>query len=138
MIDEAKELEPTEGSAKFPEDAGQHRRDFVGRSSSAILSAAVIAKAAGAQDIEKAMKAKHDKSESDAGPENEPLKGREPEHVHAACDRSRRGADILELVLDSSSAHSGGWLVEASDGGRFPNLERHSRCEYEVDGRRRS
>jgi len=54
------------------------RRQFLGTGSAALLSAAVVMGRADGQDIQQAIKAEHDRSESDAGPENKPLQDVSP------------------------------------------------------------
>ncbi len=56
----------------------QDRRAFIGVGSAALVSAAALMKHAKAQDIDKAVKAEHDHSQSDAGPENTALRDSSP------------------------------------------------------------
>ena len=53
------------------------RRKFLGRSSAVLLTAGAVASVR-AQDIPKVTKAQHDRSSTNPGPENEPLKNANP------------------------------------------------------------
>ena len=78
MKNEAEQCPQPPNGAKTADDTGQHRREFLSGGSAALLSAAVTLGRVEAQDIDKVTKAEHDKSQSDAGPENKSLKDVNP------------------------------------------------------------
>ena len=86
------------------------RRSFLGAGSAALLTATAAMGRAEAQDIEKASKAEHDKSQSDPGPENKPLQGVSP---NAFSPPPTDHGEVKTFWNSFSSAHrriqEGGW-----------------------------
>jgi oxalate decarboxylase len=112
MDKKEKPMRSNSGAADETSDHPWDRRRFLGKSSAVVLSAALARRmeAQAPQDIQKIEKAQHDKSATDAGPENQALKDSNP---NTFMPPPTDHGEVQTFWSSFSSAHrriqEGGW-----------------------------
>src|SRR5271167_4096741 len=91
------------------------RRSFLGMSSVALATAALVGVAANAQDKASTQKAEHDHSSSDPGPENKLLLGQNPDsNTPPPTDHGDVGPIWYSFDLVKKRVQEGGWTHEVT------------------------
>jgi hypothetical protein len=113
------------------------RRRLLGTTTLAVAGAALAAgQQASAQQPQSVRIGEHNASASDPGPGERSAEGAQSEQLHAAADRSRIAADVLEFVLHDASPRPGRRLVAPGECARLPDLDRDRGREHAAHRRR--